>query len=320
MIENKYAFSVGSGYQSFPYPDDDKELISRRLKKRIFVSVLVAHIVLIGCPFMWYLLIKWLRPELPKIIKIQIVDLPITGKPPPKGTSPRGKKPSAPKTKEKPSPPKEKSVPKEEPASVKKPVPTPPVEKAPETKVAVKPVETEKAWKPIDISKINITKNVVVKGKTKSAPKNIPQVSAQDILKKIKSQVSVSNVIMADKSTKGLDPKGVGDIGVSTGVDDGTGGIAGSKLAMYYEMVSSYLYKMWKQPGKGLIGNAKPTVDVHVSIDANGRILSSKVIRKSNIGAMDTSIETLLKEVTSLPKPPGGGMEFDITLEISDNQ
>jgi hypothetical protein len=90
-------------------------------------------------------------------------------------------------------------------------------------------------------------------------------------------------------------------------------------LSNYYDKVSQYLYKKWEQPARTATYNGIPVVKIRVSIDSNGKILSSSIVSKSNIASMNSSIARLLSTLSSLPKPPEGAMEFDIYLELENN-
>lgn len=243
------------------------ELVSDVVRKRILISVITGHAMLILVPGLWYLISNWLIPDPPKVFKVKLVSLPASSSEAPSFTSSQ-KKRETPRKKTPPqrTPPKKKSV-----------------KKAPQ----------KKKWKAVKASDIRVTKKVVKsesKPVKKYTPTPIRKVSSEDIaknLRKFQPHVSVSNT-----------------------------GTAGDME--YFESVSAYLYRLWRQPVKAELGGRRPAVTVKVKVAANGNIIYSKMSRKSGVPAMDSSIQSLLRNVTRLPSP-GKEMEFDILLEIADN-
>jgi TonB family protein len=175
------------------------------------------------------------------------------------------------------------------------PPPKTPPKKTPPKKKTVKKAPPKKKWKAVKSSDIKVTKKVVKNKSTpakKYTPSPIKKVSSEDIaknLRKFQPQVSVAN----------------------------TGNTSASDMD-YFESVSAYLYRMWRQPAKAELGGRRPTVTVKVKVSASGSITFSKISRKSGVSAMDNSVQSLLRSVSRLPSP-GKEMEFDILLEIADN-
>jgi TonB family protein len=338
-------------------PYTEPELVSKAFKKKIYVFVIVTHVVLIMGPYLVYLLEAWLHPVKKETV-IKVVLLPENGKPPPKGNSATGKaggggsgdtrkidKPKSVDKKPATQPKVSDAAKVKDTKPITKPVETKPVTPTKVTPVPAPPKDTKKTLTPKDI-KIDTTKVIVKKPvkPTKDADKKIdkipditpiklPTVSAIDFAKNIKKSIEDTNKInpniniSSGTGVKGLktgpglgkgDDKDGNNIGVPDGSPDGTGGL-GSELDKFYAAVKIYIDKNWKEPGKAQLGSSKPVVIVKVSVDRYGKILSAQITQRSNNVAMDTSVENLLKEITKFPMaPPNGPMEFDITLDIAD--
>lgn len=340
-------------------PYTEPEIVSKAFKKKIYVFVIVTHIVLIMGPYLSYLLDAWLHPvKKEQIIKVVLLDN--NGKPPPLGNSATGRaggggsgstrkieKPK-PADKKAPAQPKADTTPKPQPKETKpqpkpeaKPVPAP---TKPETKPVPPTTKPTKVLTAADITKD--TRVVTIKAPAKPTktpdkkadktpdiqPIKMPTVSADDLAKNLKKSMEGVNKINPNINISGGDGvkgwkkgPGVGPVddgegikGVSDGSPDGTGGL-GSEMEKFYAAVKIYIDKNWKEPGKAQIGNAKPVVIVKISVDRYGKILSAQITQKSNNVAMDTSVESLLKEISKFPTPPPNGpMEFELTLDIAD--
>lgn len=316
------------------------DFISPRSKKWIRVSVMGFHIAVIFVPFFWLLFMNWLNPprELHKI-NLSLIDMPFdfpsTGTtkgapaPPPKEIAPVAEAPQDPPTPELPVPeetpqeqpkvieppkikepkkePPKKEPPKKEPAVVKEPKREPPKKEPPKKEpLVIKPTTT------------------VVKKDVKKDDKKFVPITPEDIQKSNTTVVKGPKGDPNAKNSKRVDPNSVykGDpldnkITDNTPVGNAGGGPNTAQLTDYYDSVSQLLYRMWQQPGKNLLGGAKPFVTVKISVDAVGKIVSARITKRSGIAIMDNSVERLLSEVTVLPKPPQA-MDFDATLKIDE--
>ena len=159
---------------------------------------------------------------------------------------------------------------------------------SPKKKVTKKPVKkkTKKKWKPA--KKIKISKKLVyVKAKTKSPQKKT--ITKQKLLNSLKQK---NAKIRTSKAS-----------GVSQN---------------YENSVGAYLYQLWDTPDKSVLGNKRPEVKVQLHIAANGKLLSSKILKSSGIAAMDKSIEKLLKKIEYLPAPKGGAKKITLFLEVTE--
>lgn len=95
----------------------------------------------------------------------------------------------------------------------------------------------------------------------------------------------------------------------------GTKSVSSQALMTYYEQVRIYLMRVWKQPNTALLNNTRPEVLITVSVDDSGRILSSRILKRSGNSAMDSSVEAMLQNIKVLPKPPRK-MQFTINVNI----
>lgn len=159
-------------------------------------------------------------------------------------------------------------------------------------KVTPKPKAKKKRY--LDPNQIKISRKEV-----KSEPiEDLEPMSADDLSKELTKKYRNSRI--KTKSTQGSRP-------------------AGNISRNYFDKVSAVIYQTWQQPGKSELGRRFPTVDVDITVDGNGRILTSRISRKSGIVPMDISAHRLLKDLRSLPKPPNGKTTFTVTLEIIRN-
>lgn len=304
--------------------DTADSLLDKPMRRKIFLSVSLAHVMLVILPFFFFLIYEKFTFKKPAIMRVNIANLSPPGpisKNPGKGADSPVKAPESKPVKtpdepvmkpppDKPAPvePTVKSVPvketKPEPIIKEPLVKTVPVPTDKIPKTETKPEKTE--WTPLDATKITKS-DKVVKG-TNISPSQ-PAVSASSIadsLKKIQQQCKVT---------------GSGDGGGDFGVNTGTTGTFSSQGTIvsndYFDIVSAYLYKIWKQPLKSELGGAKPIVMVHINVDSGGNVRSSQISKSSGIPAMDKSVSELLKKITSIPAPPGGSaMGLDVSLEI----
>ncbi len=309
-----------------------ENLLDKSFRRKVFFTVTIAHVIFVIGPFVWLGLWTKFYDKTPPPMQVSLVNLVPAGKItddlPGAPNKPKEDKKESKKEDKKEAPVEDESNAPEPPVKVDKKVPVEkaiekpvekPVEKetvkvptekpTPVVKTTEKPADTSRLKKPTEIVK----STTVVKGKnpTPAAPK----ISGSDLaskLKKIQNQCKITDTGNGGGSGAG-GPGDPGGIGVPNGV-------VGAVPAGYYETVSVYLYSLWKEPGKPELKGLKPTVTLHISIDASGNIKSAKIIKKSNNLPMDSSVEELLSKLKKLPPPPQGALELDISLEIDDNQ
>ena len=315
------------------YEHSAENLLERSFRRKVFFSVTIAHVLFVIGPFVWLGLWSKFYDRKPVPMQVSLVNLvpagKITDELPGLPDTPKEDRKESKKEDKKEAPAEDESTVPEPPVKIPKKVPVEkavekpmekPVEKetvkvptdkpVPVVKTTEKPVETPKKWEPKRPTEI-VKSDKVVKGKNPTPA--TPKISGTDLAAKLKklNQLKVTDTVNGGGSGAG-GPGDPGGIGAPNGV--------GTVPAGYYETVSIYLYDLWKQPGKAELKGLKPTVMVHVSIDASGNIKSARIVRKSNNLPMDSSIEELLSKLKKLPPPPQGALELDITLEIDDNQ
>ena len=257
--------------------------LSRTLKKKIIISVLLAHFLLIVLPYLTSLIARWLKPPRPKGMVVKLLDgLPGNpGKPAPSNPTPA------------PIP--------EPPAPQPTPVPQPVIRPEPTIKsISIKPPPKE--------PKININK---IRKITIKRPKPKPEPQLTPLTPQQLSKINEA------KNNDIYKPQGKEADQTGTITDPGNRGGAADNNS-YFDSVGAYLYSRWRHPSKTELGNRMPSVTISVSIDANGRILSARILNASGIRPMDNSVQELLSSLTSLPKPPDGPMSFDIELVVED--
>ena len=94
------------------------------------------------------------------------------------------------------------------------------------------------------------------------------------------------------------------------------GGGARVQLAQYAEKsLLPYLQSRWKQPPDSLLGGKRPSVDIVLTISASGKVQHSSIKRSSGVAAMDDSVKRLLTGLDILPRPPAGAVSITITLK-----
>ncbi len=76
--------------------------------------------------------------------------------------------------------------------------------------------------------------------------------------------------------------------------------------SIYVEKLVETLYQLWNPPSSQLLNGRKPEVLVKIIFNQYGKVLESKIIKKSGFLPMDNSIEELLKNLSQVPAPPPG--------------
>ncbi len=142
----------------------------------------------------------------------------------------------------------------------------------------------KKKWKALDPSQIRKSTNTVVKQK----PQKIKEIDTSEITQNLQNSISkmkFSNPYKTDQS-----------------------------LMDYYDQVSQFLYSRWKQPPRAVANNGVQVVKIVISVDSSGNIKNSYIVDRCGISAIDSSIESLLSALSSLPKPPHGSEKIEIDM------
>jgi len=221
-----------------------------------------------------------------------------------------------------------------EAASAQAPVPV--VEAAPEPVAEIKPVPVVEARpepkpEPKDISPTKVDRQPVVKKEEKpkpepkpepkkpepKKPEPKPQPTAEQMLAeglaaaqaKAKTQeqqqsAAIARELAAIKKREGAQVYAHGGQqgGQEGGVAGGVVGGSGSGLSEVYALiVGSAIKKNWRYPS--FAGETNMLVTVEIALDAEGRILSSRVIQSSNNPEFDSSALRAIRETEYVERP-----------------
>lgn len=306
--------------------EQDEESRKRRRVLKIFLAVVLAHVIVLGVPALWSWLKDWFKPKQPATIMVSIAELGAdsggggTPQPPeqPDQTPPEIQKPEpTPPTPPEPTPPT--------PTVKTEPVPTPPELVPPKPKPKQKPKP-----KPVP------PKPKPVPPKPKPVPPKPKYLSPEDIAKATKVVRKKSVTPHPQQDFKPLSPAELAQaIGENrTGVRNGNPGShsnggrqgppgppgpsIGQLRATYGSQLGAYLKPRWNQPSKYELSNQKPEVTIRLNISPDGRVTYAQIIQASNIGAMDRSVQKLLNSLHTVPPPPPEITTIDVILVVED--
>ena len=97
------------------------------------------------------------------------------------------------------------------------------------------------------------------------------------------------------------------------------GGGSDENMERYGKNLVRYLKSRWVYPPKSLLAGKMPVVLIELDIASDGRILGSRIVKKSNVNAMDQSIERMLSQLEKVPAPPGKRMTLEIFMQMTDD-
>lgn len=180
-------------------------------------------------------------------------------------------------------------VPTPKPPTPKPPTPVPPI------------IRPQPIVKPIQIRPQPIVKPIRIKPTPPTPPSPQPDIKPLD---KDKINEQQYNGVY-----QGKDPNQTGTV-----TNPGNNG-GGAEKDKYFETLGAYLYPRWREPSKTEMGDRMPSVTVAFTVDSEGRILKSSILRPSGVRPMDNSVMELLRSLTSLPKPPAGLTYFTVEIE-----
>lgn len=290
--------------------DKETDPIGQGKRRFLFFSVMLFHFAVVVLPLLFVMIQELLNP--PAIVtKVSLVDSPPNDFDEP-SLDPSDKDPN-PSFDPSPPPPIEPipDLPPEE-----EPQPTPPEEE-------VKPV-TKKIEDPAPIEEPKKKDPP----KKKEKPTTRKPLTMDDILKNSRTVVKTNTQTRTAKPNssanalkealriaQGNTPGATGS--QKAGGAGGPKGIPRKEFMDYYKSLHQFLYPRWSQPNAAALGGQRPSVDVLLDIDANGRIRSAKIVEKSGIPAMDESVQNMLSELSTLPPPPRA-MQITVTLRVKD--
>lgn len=93
-----------------------------------------------------------------------------------------------------------------------------------------------------------------------------------------------------------------------------------SNFGWYHEMIHDRFFGLWEQP-TSIVGSAKFTTTLKITIAADGRISNFAVVRSSGNVVMDDSVLAAARRVTRIDAPPkdlvsGGAYAVKINFEL----
>ncbi len=259
------------------------EMVSLATRKKIRKTVIITHVAVVLLPFLVLMIYQWFKPTPPERIKVRLVQMPLADNSGERSMAPRPQV-EKPKTKQKKTV-KKKVKPKKK--LVKKAKPKPKKKLVKKTKPKAKP-------------KKRITK------KTKPKPKSKPKrkiLSANDI--KISREV-VKNRTRKKLSSADLEKKILKNWKKVNYSANPSTRYNGKVTAAYSDTVGLYLEPIWEQPDKTSLAGRFPEVTIRLDIDGRGRVTRARIVRRSGISVMDSSITKLLRKLKRVPPPPGG--------------
>jgi TonB family protein len=197
-------------------------------------------------------------------------------------------------------PPPEPAPTEPTPTPAPEPPPPPPKDEIPEPapkkpdppKEAPKPPEPPKPKPPKVIKQTN---RVVRAGTSAPPPPKGPQLSAKEIEKLLKQGAKIGDV---------------------TSIPDDA---AGRELGAYRNRVRDRLYAAWQQPDS-LRNLPGVTATVEITIQQNGTIGGSRLLRSSGNADMDASVQQAVRTAKSMPPLPSsvnGPIPLEIEFEVS---
>lgn len=223
-----------------------------------------------------------------------------------------------------PGPPVEVKATSQPPAATPE---VPVVEAKPEPAVEVAPTPVVEAKPEPEVKKISpkkVEKKTVVKKKKekpqpqpKIKPKPKPKKTAEQLLaegmaaakaaakrQERKKQQELAKELAAIKKREGDEVYAHGGQpgGEKDGIQGGTVGATGSGLSEVYALiVGSAIKKNWRYPA--FAGEANLMATIEIVLEADGKILSSKIMESSNNPEFDSSALRAIKETEYVEKP-----------------
>ena len=96
------------------------------------------------------------------------------------------------------------------------------------------------------------------------------------------------------------------------------GGGAKGEDRRYWERLGNYIKSRWSEPPGSLLGNARPQVTIELSIAADGRVTSARIIARSGNAPMDESVQRMLSNLDRVPAPSNGSTSIQLILKTED--
>lgn len=123
----------------------------------------------------------------------------------------------------------------------------------------------------------------------------------------------------ASKPGQNRDRPGNGDGGRAAGKTAGAGGSGcGSSLSLYKGRLATWLARHERYPTQARRLRQEGTVQVTITVDHNGRVISKRIIQSSGHELLDREAQAMLERASPLPRLPAclGGSSLTITLPV----
>lgn len=267
---------------------------SAKRRRKIFLQVFSAHVLILFAPFILALVDEYLHPAETEF-RIELMNPPSTGE----EVGPPERTPEAPPAENPPAEPDVNSLP--DPAPPEPDVnslPDPELPPPPEPRVKLPRVTAVKPPREPDVRLPKVPRPPTVKTPDKvKPPVNTPP-----------------------KNTAGgwnknsLVPLGTKDLAQMKGPNSGTApGGMGKSDPQYPGKVAEFLKQLWQTPSGIFLDGRNADVLIRLTISGNGTITGKEVLRYSGVSAMDDSVRALLRRVERVPAPSDGK---PLSLEI----
>jgi TonB family protein len=148
-----------------------------------------------------------------------------------------------------------------------------------------------------------------------SEPKKTPEPQAEPSAPPLppdkQNDIELARSLIHGKAGDGSGPGGGGDW------EDGVEGYEGDETMGAYlnEDVAEVIVDLWRIP-LSVPPGTDLSVDVIIKIDNGGKVLESKIVRRSDHPDLDRSVLTLLQDLKALPPPPRPSKEGFFLLKI----
>jgi len=88
-----------------------------------------------------------------------------------------------------------------------------------------------------------------------------------------------------------------------------TSGASAQARQSYLDALGSALREKWRQPARSEVGSGNPRVTVSITIDRNGKVLSTQISQDSSAAAMNRSVAAVLQQLQQVLPPSRYGID-----------
>ncbi len=93
-------------------------------------------------------------------------------------------------------------------------------------------------------------------------------------------------------------------------------GPSGAELNTYAGQLAAWLERHKRYPRSARRRGEQGTVTLRFTLDANGRVLSRRIVRSSGHQRLDREVLALLDRASPMPRPPGNATKFSLAVPI----